>query len=923
MTSIDELFEAQVARTPDAPALEFGASRLSYRELDRRADGIARRLRALGVGPDVPVALFLERSLDMVVGMLGVLKAGGAYVPLDPALPRKRLAYMVADAEPLVLLTQARLQAELPPRRARVVVIDPAAPPAEPPAHAEVPGPARGPQDLAYVIYTSGSTGEPKGVEIEHASVLNMLGSMRRRPGLAATDTMLAITTLAFDIAVLEIFLPLTCGARVVIAGSDIVGDGAALAGLIERSGVSVLQATPATLRMLLDADWTGAPGLKVLCGGEAWTADLAAELLPRCGSLWNMYGPTETTVWSAVARVETGRPIVIGPPIARTRLYVLGGARQLVPVGVPGELYIGGVGLARGYLRRPELTRERFVADPFSSKPGARMYRTGDQVRRLPDGSLEFLGRLDHQVKIRGHRIELGEIEAALARHPGIERCVVVAREDTQGDHRLVAYLIPAAGATVPAGDLRALLGETLPSYMIPAAFVALAAFPLTPNGKLDRKALPAPEVAGAAPEPDAAARAPGTQTELALARIWCDMLGLKQVDVRDNFFDLGGHSLLAVRVIGEINKALNARLHVPAFFQNPTIEGLAAVLARKPHDRPEPQVLPLQTGVHGLPLYLMSARPDEFRIARLLGKDRAVFAIDAPMPVEWHRAMAASDPAGLPTIEQLGALYGDVLRAHAGSSPCVVVGYSFFGKVAFEAARALQRAGGQVAFVMLVDARTFTWGGTIRGPARQSLQWIWRAVAPSTANDTRYIDRLSSTLRNSLRLLGWLLAQTPQIVRNRLPPGDELAPGARPTGFLDKEGVPIDQSVIDRLVYLAGRSWQPRSLDAAGVLFRARFPGEQMLPGYDFTNGWGGLFTRGLEIVQATGDHHSMLRAENTAILARQINDVLDRYETARDAGPVVAPADTKAERAPRHRAPDHALPLAEQTMAHRTMS
>ena len=397
MKYIHELFETQVERTPDAVAVVCDDSNLTYRELNRRADGLAQQLRALGVGPDVLVALFLERSLDMVVGMLGVLKAGGAYVPLDPRHPRTRLAYVLADAQPLVLLTHGRLQSELPPHRSHVVAIDADVPPAAGRLdQASAAGWARGPRDLAYVIYTSGSTGEPKGVEIEHCSVVNMLASMQRRPGLEAEDTMLAITTLAFDIAVLEIFLPLTCGARVVIAAGETIGDGEALIGLIERSGVSVMQATPTTMRMLLDAGWAGAPRLKVLCGGEAWTAELASEVLPRCGSLWNMYGPTETTVWSAVAKVEAGRPIVVGPPIANTRFYVLDDAFQLVPVGVPGELHIGGDGLARGYLRRPQLTRERFVSDPFAAEPGARMYRTGDLVRRLADGTLEFLGRRD-----------------------------------------------------------------------------------------------------------------------------------------------------------------------------------------------------------------------------------------------------------------------------------------------------------------------------------------------------------------------------------------------------------------------------------------------------------------------------------------------------------------------------------------------
>jgi amino acid adenylation domain-containing protein len=878
MTYIHELFETQAQRTPDAVAVVFEESKLTYRELNRRADGLAQQLRALGVGPDVLVALFLERSLDMVVGMLGVLKAGGAYVPLDPRHPRKRLAYVLADAQPLVLLTQGRLRSELPPHHSHVVAIDVDVPPAAGRLdQGSAAGRARGPRDLAFVIYTSGSTGEPKGVEVEHGSVVNMLASMQRRPGLDAEDTMLGITTLAFDIAVLEIFLPLTCGARVVIVAGETIGDPEALIGLIERSGVNVMQATPTTLRMLLDAGWAGASHLKVLCGGEAWTTELASELLPRCGSLWNMYGPTETTVWSAVFKVEAGRPVVVGPPIANTRLYVLDDALQLVPVGVPGELHIGGDGLARGYLHRPQLTRERFVSDPFAAEPGARMYRTGDLVRRLADGTLEFLGRRDDQVKIHGHRVELGEIEAALKRHPGIARCVVVAQEDAHGDHRLVAYMIPAAGSVIGAGELRLLLGETLPTYMIPAAFVPVASFPLTPSGKLDRKALPPPD--GAVQETDAALIEPRTPTEKVLARIWCEMLDLKQVGVRDNFLDLGGNSRLVVRVIGEINKTLKARLNVPEFFQNPTIEELTRILEQKDHVGPEPQVLRLQPGHSGLPLYFVGAGPTEYRLAELIGEDRAVFATDAPLPVEWRDAIAAAD-AAQPTIEQLGVLHGDALRAHAGSSPCVVAGYSLHGKIAFEAARALQRAGGNVALVLLLDACVSEWN--TRGAASESFRWIWRRAATKTANNPPNTDRSSARLRNSWRLLRWLLARIPHIVKSRIPSSTNLS-GL--SGSFDKNGMPIDTPTITRFTRIAAKSWHPHPIGTSAVLLRAKTPGEEMLPGHDLTNGWGDLFARGLEIVQAPGDHVSMMLDGHVMTVARQIKAVLERYDAVQN--------------------------------------
>jgi thioesterase domain-containing protein len=567
---------------------------------------------------------------------------------------------------------------------------------------------------------------------------------------------------------------------------------------------------------------------------------------------------------------------VPIGGPIANTQMYVLDGGFEPMPVGVPGELFIGGVQVARGYLGRPELTAERFVPDPFGSVPGRKLYRTGDRARWRPDGTLEFLGRLDDQVKIRGLRIELGEIEAALKRHPGIEQCVVVAREYAHGDRRLVAYIIPAAGSVIHAGELRLLLGETLPDYMIPAAFVPVASFPLTPSGKLDRKALPPPD--GAVQETDAALIEPRTPTEKVLARIWCDTLDLKQVGVRDNFFDLGGHSLLAIRAIGEINKTLKAHLNAPAFFQNPTIEGLTRVLGQKDHVRPEVNVQRLQPGHSGLPLYFVGAGPAEYRLAELIGEDRAIFATDAPMPVEWRAAIAAGDQAAVPTIEELGVLHGDALHAHAGSSPCVVVGYSLFGKVAFEAARALQRAGGNVALVLLLDARAFLVGSTL-ARVWHSLLWIWRGAATQTANEPRSIDRFSARLRNSWHLLQWLLLWTPQSLKRRL-----LPHSTQLSGFFDDQGMPIDQEEMARLACMAVRSWHPRPIDALGVLFRAKLRREEILPGHDFTNGWSDLFAGGLEIVQVTGDHISMVNGHITTTV-RQIKEALDRYEAVQD--------------------------------------
>lgn len=869
---VHELFEEQVERTPDATAVVFAGKLLTYRRLNRWADEVAARLRTLGVAPGALVALFLERSLEMVVGMLAALKAGAAYVPLDPTHPHKRLAFMLEDAKPLVLLTQQNLHSKLPAYRCPIVIIDAGAVPAKRLALCPPANRSPTPRDLAYVIYTSGSTGEPKGVEIEHRAVVNMLSSLQRQPGLGISDTMLAITTVTFDIAVLEIFLPLISGARVVIAGSRDLGDADALIGLMERYGVTAIQATPATMRMLLQGGWHGTPGLKVLCGGEAWGADLAKDLLARCGSLWNMYGPTETTVWSAAGRVESGAPVVIGPPIANTQLYVLDHDLQPLPMGVPGELHIGGIGLARGYHNRAELTAEKFIADPFRSEPEARLYKTGDLARYAPRGTIEYLGRMDFQVKVRGFRIELGEIESVLTELPEVREAVVVVREDVPDDKRLVAYLTAHGGKKLNASELRGRLQPKLPDYMTPSAFVMLERLPITPSGKLDRKALPAPEQSV---ETEQGYVAPITHLEQVLSSIWCRSLNLQRVGMQDNFFELGGYSLLVVHVVGEINKALNSRLNVPTFFRNPTIAQLTRVLAQNDDAGSDQRVMQLQFGLKGLPLYLIGAGLAEHRIAHVIGEDRAIFAVDIRIPSEWRRPIEVGDRAALPTMDHLATSYAKVLREHAGSSPCVVVGCNFAGKLAFEAARALQSAGGNVAFVLLIDAHTWS-GGLLRGPAWQSWLQIWQALTDG-AKGTPFVHRLGTFLRDSWRLLRWMFDRMPDVMKSRLATSTFEAP----SNFLDTQGIPLEGALMKRLSRIVGESFHPRPLDAPGVLMRAKFSGEDLLPGHDFKSGWGELFTQGLEVVQARGEHVAMVADENAPSLRRQINAVLDERD------------------------------------------
>jgi amino acid adenylation domain-containing protein/FkbH-like protein len=574
-----ELFALQSIRVSNRVAAVFGKQTVTYGDLNARSNQLARYLRALGVVPDVLVGLCLDRSLDMLIALLATHKAGGAYVPLDPTHPKERIGFILGDARPAVLLTQKSLRESLPETSAQVVCVDAdwqmiAVESPEPLTPYEFP------THLAYVLYTSGSTGKPKGVQIEHGNLLNLLLSMRKLPGLRSTDRMLATTTLSFDIAQLEIYLPLITGAQVVLASREEAADGQRLLALMAQAKPTVMQATPATWRMLVEAGWSGSPKLKVLCGGEALPADLAQQLLPRCRELWNMYGPTETTIWSSLYRVRAGLngAVPIGRPVANTSMYVLDENFLPLPVGVTGELYIGGDGLARGYHNRAELTSEKFVHDPFGHKPGARLYRTGDLAKYLPDGNIQYLGRTDFQVKVRGFRIELGEIESALVQHPAVRQAVVSAREDAPGDKRLVAYVVPKPGSHLNITEARTYLKQSLPDYMLPSALVELDALPLTPNGKVDRKALPKPESRSSEAQEYLAPRTP---EEEVVAGIWSEVLKLQQVGIHDDFFALGGHSLLATQVTSRIRQAFKMELPLRALFEAPTVAGLAARIA------------------------------------------------------------------------------------------------------------------------------------------------------------------------------------------------------------------------------------------------------------------------------------------------------------------------------------------------------
>ncbi len=592
---LDRLAE-QVGQRPEAIALGCEEQQVTYAELERRASQLASVLQRLGVGPERLVGVCLERTVELVVAVLGVLKAGGAYVPLDPAYPSERVAFMAQDARLSVLLTQQALLEQVPAGEWAVLCLETVW--ASIATHDTMQvAPSLSAANLAYVLYTSGSTGRPKGVQISHAALLNLLTSMQGQFGLTGQEVLLGVTSLSFDIAGLELYLPLLVGARLEVARREVTQDGERLAAQVARSGATVMQATPATWRLLLATGWRPPGSLRVLCGGEALPGALAAALQAGGAVVWNLYGPTETTIWSSVQRVESDAEaeavVPLGQPIANTQFYVLDEYGQVVPPGVPGELYIGGVGLARGYLGRPELTAERFVPHPFSREPGARLYRTGDRVRWRAEGRLEYLGRLDLQVKLRGYRIELGEIEAVLEAQPGVEQAVVVVREVAPEEQRLVAYVVPKAGGEVPTSQaLREGVQAQVPEYMVPSAYEVLERLPLTPNGKVDRRALPEPAWAEPA---EGGYVAPRTPTEERLVAIWAEVLHVERVGVQDNFFALGGHSLLGVQLMQRIAEAFHVTLPMRTLFEAPTISELAlAVEQRQDEKESAPLILP-----------------------------------------------------------------------------------------------------------------------------------------------------------------------------------------------------------------------------------------------------------------------------------------------------------------------------------------
>ena len=707
---IHDLFEEQAERTPEATALICADERLTYRELNSRANRVAHYLREQGVGPEVLVGICVERSIDMLVGILGILKAGGAYVPLDPSYPKDRLAAILEDAKAPILLTQEGAVKMLPDHAARIVRLDAdwpeiATQPATNPV-SEVTS-----TNLGYVLFTSGSTGRPKGVALEHRSATIFIQWAREvflPEEIAGT---LFSTSMCFDLSVFEVFVPLSMGAKVIIAENAL-----ALPKLPAAREVTLINTVPSAIAELVRM--RGIPGSVqvVNLAGEALSTALAQQIYEQSGvrKVYNLYGPTEDTTYSTYTMVTRGGEVTIGRPLPNTQVYILDENRQLLPIGVPGELYLAGDGLARGYFGREALTNERFVSNPFANQPGARMYRTGDLARFLADGNIQYLGRIDNQVKVRGFRIELGEIESVLATHPSVQSAVVIVREDTPGDKRLVAYVIPS-GKSISRGVLKDLVRLRLPEYMVPSAFVEIETLPLSPNGKINRRLLPAPDW----PTTDGERVVhPRNDLESTLVRIWQTVLGIPNIGIRDNFFDLGGHSLMAARTLAEVERVTGKEIPLSALFRGATVESLARLISEHEHAR-DPVVMEIQHGDNSrLPFFAIVPPGEESlgyaMLARHMGPAQTVYKIQGHAPI-----VGSERPYSKKEMQDLTDEYIAAMRTVRPHGPYCLGGLCDGTHIAEQIVLGLEAQGEQVGLFAIFD----TWV-----MQHSQIRWLWK---------------------------------------------------------------------------------------------------------------------------------------------------------------------------------------------------
>ena len=871
-----QLFEERVDREPNAVAAVFENQQLTYRQLNNKANQLARYLQQLGAQPEVLIGLCVERSLDAIVGILGIIKAGAAYLPLDPNYPQERLNFMLEDAGVSILVTQQHLAKNLTPAEYSVVFLD---------GEREIiarQSPTNlttniVPQNLAYVIYTSGSTGKPKGVLIEHRGLYNLALAQRTAFNLNSNHRVLQFASLSFDASIFEIVMALGSGATLYCARKESLLPGTTLIQFLQDNAITHATFPPSLLAVLPSAEL---PALQtIICAGESCSSDVVKRWASG-RRFFNAYGPTEATVWSSFAEIAGRKKTPIGRPIANTKLYILDEHLQPVPVGIPGELYIGGAGLARGYLNRPELTAQRFIPDPFSEKPGERIYKTGDLARYLADRNIEFLGRTDAQVKIRGYRIELGEIEALLVQHPAVKETAVVAQDDLSGNKRLVACVVPDRDRALNPLELRKFLKEQLPDYMIPHAFVAIAFLPLTPNGKIDRLRLQAPENI-TSNSPDKSCIAPRTPTESTLAKIWSEILNTELVGISDNFFDLGGDSLLAIRLINEINQQFERELPLSALFLNPTIEGLADSLDSGTNAREWSPLVAIKPGGKNPPFFcvhpIFGVIFPYCELAFQLGENQPFYGLQ-PKGID-------GESSPLTRIEDMAADYIAALRTVQPKGPYFLGGWSFGGLVAFEMAQQLLAAGDEVAVLAVLDTlapiaanKPSVWDG-----CKFIVTTVSRSIWPFVVDYFRLVAAAENVQ------IGGIAARFPKL--NKL------------LNWVAKfwHGWNWKQAVMVSILSKESKekSWRELAIPSMFTVFQANsqatlsyvpkiYPhritlvrsGEKLSKSHQNpTLGWSELTTEQVEVIRVPGNHLTMLRKPCVEVLAQQLKHFLEQ--------------------------------------------
>jgi amino acid adenylation domain-containing protein len=862
---IHQLFEAQVERTPDAVAVVFECQQLTYRQLNRRANKIAHHLCSLGIGRDTLVGICVERSLEMIVGLLGILKAGGAYVPLDPAYPKDRLAYILNDSQVSVLVTTETLVAGLPEHQARVVCLDKDCE-INPTESEETPVIGVKADNLAYVIYTSGSTGKPKGVAITHRNLVNAYFAWEDAYQLRTSCTNhLQMASFSFDVFSGDLVRALCSGAKLVISPREGLLEPEKLYKLMRNEQVDCAEFVPAVLRNLIQYLERTQQNLSfmrlLIVGSDSWLVKEYQQFQRFCGTqtrLINSYGASEATIdssyfESAVVTLSIDELVPIGRPFANTKIYILDPHLQPVPIGVAGELHIGGAGLARGYLNQPELTEQKFIPNPFSNESGDRLYKTGDLGRYLPDGTIEFLGRLDNQVKIRGFRIELGEIEAVLSQHPAVQETVVMVREDVSGNKRLVAYLVvnQLAAPTIP--ELQQFLKQKLPEYMVPSAFVLLEVLPLTPNGKVDRRALPAPDTSCLSLE--ASFVSPRDTLELQLVQIWEEVLNVHPVGIRDNFFDLGGHSLLAITLMARIQQKFGKNLPLATLFQGATIEHLASLLRQQTDSLSWSTLIAIQPNGPKRPLFCLHPGGGTVlsytNLACHLDPQRPFYGLESLGLDEEQKPYAQ--------IEDMAAYYIEAMQAVQPQGPYLLAGWSFGGLVAFEMAQQLQARDQQVSFLGLLDI----------------------SAVPEASEELQELDDVAFLIK----LLAEDISLSLEHIR-QLEPDEQLL-------YLIEQArqfnlIPPDLGLVEvrRLLQIftshiqAAKTYIPQPYPGRVTLFRASEGA--VADSQDLTLGWEELATEGVDLHWVPGDHHTMVVEPHVQVLAKQLRACLEQSQT-----------------------------------------